>query len=123
MVFEFIFHPVDALLYTSKLMLGVDGRMQQCYPVICAWMTDNFESIHLHTVKQPRCPVCEAPKLSVGEGNSSLWQSETIADTAKRCYLRLTEMGQRDGKQDNIWTMEQLEPQKVSSGTRNAFLR
>ena len=73
-VFELIFRPLDALFNTGKLMLCADGRMRQCYPVICAWTADYFENIHLHSIKQPHCPVCEAPKSSFGEGNSSSWQ-------------------------------------------------
>ena len=55
-------------------MLCADGRMWQCYPVICAWTADYFENIHLHSIKQPHCPVFEAPRSSFGEGNSSSWQ-------------------------------------------------
>jgi hypothetical protein len=72
-VFERIFRPLDALFNTGTLMLCADGRMRQCYPVICAWTADYFENIHLHLIKQPHCPVCEAPKSSIGEGNSSSW--------------------------------------------------
>jgi len=73
-VFELIFRPLDALFNTGKLMLCADGRMRQCYPVICAWTADYFANIHLHSIKQPHCPVCEAPKSLFGEGNSSSWQ-------------------------------------------------
>jgi len=55
-------------------MLSADGQMWQCYPVICAWTADFFENIHLHSVRQLHCPVCEPPKSSFGEGNSSSWQ-------------------------------------------------
>jgi len=55
-------------------MLSADGRKRQCYPVICAWMADYFENIHLHSIKQPHCPVCEVPKSLFGEGNSLSWQ-------------------------------------------------
>jgi len=47
-VFELIFRPVDVLFNTGKLMLCADGWMWQCYPVICLWMADYFENIHLH---------------------------------------------------------------------------
>jgi len=70
-VIELIFHPLDALFNTGKLMLCADGGMRQCYPVICAWTADYFENIDLHSIKQPYCPVCEALKSSFGEGNSS----------------------------------------------------
>jgi hypothetical protein len=73
-VFELILRPLDALCNTGKLMLCVDGRMRQCYPVICAWTADYCENINLHSIKQPHCAVCEAPKSSFGEGNSSSWQ-------------------------------------------------
>jgi len=48
---------------------------------------------------------------------------ETIGYTSKTWYLRLREMRRQYGKQDNIWKIEQLEPQKVSSGIWNASLR
>ena len=73
-VFKLIFRPLDALFNSGKLMLCADGRMRQCYPVICAWTADYFENIHLHLNKQHHCPVCEAPKSSFGEANSSSWQ-------------------------------------------------
>jgi len=73
-VFESNFRPLDALFNTGKLMPCADGQMWQCYPGICAWTADYLENIHLHSNKQPYCPVCEAPKSSFGEGNSSLWQ-------------------------------------------------
>jgi len=73
-IFELTFCPLDALLTPGKLILCADSRMRQCYPVICAWMADYFENIHLHSIKQPHCPVSEALKSSFGEGNSSSWQ-------------------------------------------------
>jgi hypothetical protein len=48
--------------------------MRQCYRVICTWTADNFKNIHLHSIKQPHCPVCEAPKSSFQEGNPLSWQ-------------------------------------------------
>jgi len=73
-VFELIFLPLHGLFKTGKLMLCADGQMQQCYLVIYAWTADYFENIYLHSIKQPHCPVCDAPKSSFGDGNSSLWQ-------------------------------------------------
>jgi len=35
-VFELIFHPLDTLFNTGKLLLCVDGQMWQSYPAICA---------------------------------------------------------------------------------------
>jgi len=74
MVIKLIFCPLDAHFNCRKLMLCVDGRMRQCYPVICAWTADCFEHIHFHSIKQPHCPVCKATKSSFGEGNWSSWQ-------------------------------------------------
>jgi len=73
-VFELVFRPLDPLFNTGKLMLCADSQMQQCYPVICAWMADYLKIIHLHSIKQPHCPLCEAPKSLFGEENSSSWQ-------------------------------------------------
>jgi len=50
--------------------------MQQWNPVICAWMADFFENIHLHSIKQPHSSPCKALKSSFGEGNSSLRQAK-----------------------------------------------
>jgi len=116
MVLKVIFCPLHAVIHSGKRMLCVDGRMRQCFPVICAWMADYFKNIHLHLIKQPHCPVCEAPK-------SSSWQLETIGYTSKRWYSWAREMRQREKKQDNIWKIEWLEPQKESSGIWNASLR
>jgi len=55
-------------------MLCADGRMRQCYPVICAWTAEYSENVHMHSIKQPNCPGCEEPKSSFGEGNSLSWQ-------------------------------------------------
>jgi len=72
-VFELICCPLDALFNSGMLKLCVDGRMGQCYPVICAWTADYFENIHLHSIKQPHCPEFEGPRSSFGEVNSSSW--------------------------------------------------
>ena len=73
-VFDPIVRLLDMLVNTVKPVLCAYGRMQQCYPVICARTPDYFKNIHLHSIKQPHCPLCEAPKSSFGEGNSSSWQ-------------------------------------------------
>jgi hypothetical protein len=73
-VFELIFRPLDALCNAGQHIHLVDGRMLQCYPVICAWRADYFENIHWHSIEQPDCPVCKAPKSSFPEWNSSSWQ-------------------------------------------------
>jgi len=73
-VFELIFRPLDALFNHGTLMLCADSQMGQRYPFICAWTAAYFKQIPMHLIKQPHCPVCEAPKLSFGEGNSFLWQ-------------------------------------------------
>jgi hypothetical protein len=62
-VFKLIFRPLDTLGNTAKLMLCADYQMRQCYPVICAWTADYFENVHLHSIKQPQCPVSKAQKL------------------------------------------------------------
>jgi len=74
LVFEHIFRPVDGLCNPGNLTIRADGCMQQCYPVIWAWMADNFQNIHLHWIKQPHCTAREGPKSSFKEGNSLSWQ-------------------------------------------------
>ena len=59
---------------TGKLMLCAHCQMWQYCPVSCAWTDGYFENIHLHSIKQPHCPVCKASKQSFGEQNSSSWQ-------------------------------------------------
>jgi len=66
--------PLDALFNTGQLMLCAGRCMRQCHHVICSWTADNFGNIHLQSINQPDCPLCEAPKWSFGEGNSLSWQ-------------------------------------------------
>jgi hypothetical protein len=54
-------------------MLCADGKMQQCFPIICAWTANYFENIHLHAITQPGCRMCEAPKSSFGEDKQCAW--------------------------------------------------
>jgi len=68
-VFKLIFHPLDVLFDTAEPMLCADIPMRQFYPGICAWTADYFENIHLHSIRQPNCTVCEGNKLLFGEGN------------------------------------------------------
>jgi len=114
------------LVNPGKLMLCADGRMWQCYPVICAWMADYCENIHLDSIKQPHCPECEAAKLSFGEGNSSSWQlSEyrlyfqkmilmTHGDETERCesrkYLEDRLVGTSAGV---FWNMKCISPATI----------
>jgi hypothetical protein len=73
-VIKIIFGPLDALFNRGKLVRSADSRMRLCYPVICAGTAAYFKNIHVHSIKPPHCPVCEARKSSFGEGNSSSWQ-------------------------------------------------
>ena len=56
-VFELIFHSLYSLLNNEKLVLCADGRMGQCYPVICPWTADYSKNIHFHSIEQPHRPV------------------------------------------------------------------
>jgi len=58
----------------GKAFACADGRMRQCYPVICPWMPEYFESIHLLSIEQPHCLAWEAAKSSFWDGNLSSWQ-------------------------------------------------
>jgi hypothetical protein len=126
MVFELIVSPLDELFNSGKLMLCADGRMRQCYPVICAWTADYFENIHLHSIKQPHCPVCEAPKSSFGEGNSSSWQLRdyrlylqkmiltTPGDETERCEARQYLEDRAVGTSEGIfWNMKCISPTTI----------
>jgi len=73
-VFELISSPLDSLSNTAQLLLCANSRMRQSYPVICARTADYFKNIHLHSFKQPHCPVCKAMQSSFSNGNSSSWQ-------------------------------------------------
>jgi len=42
-VFELIFHPLNLPFNTGKLMIYVDGWIQQCDSVICELTADYFE--------------------------------------------------------------------------------
>jgi len=48
---ELIFHHLDAVVNTRKLMLRAECRMRQCYPAMCAWMADYFENVPFHWIK------------------------------------------------------------------------
>jgi len=73
-VLKLIFFPLHVIFNIGKVMLWLDNRMRQCYAVICVWTADYFESIHLHSINQPHCPVCKALKMSLAERNSSSLQ-------------------------------------------------
>jgi len=82
-------------------MLCADSRMRQCYPVNCAYTADYFKNIHLHSIRQPHCPVCEAPKSSIGEANWSLLQLRDCRLYFQKIILatRGDEMGRREVRQ------------------------
>ena len=69
-VFELIFHPLDVLINNGKLMLSADGQLQQCLTAMSEWMAAYIDDSRLYSIKQQHSLVCEALKLSLGEGNS-----------------------------------------------------
>ena len=73
-VFGRILCPLDSLFHDRHLTLRAVRGIWQCYLVICALMADYFENIHLHSIKQPDCPECNAPESLFGAGNSLSWQ-------------------------------------------------
>ena len=40
--------------------------MQQCFPVLAAWITDHVENETLHGLKRMSCVVCELPVEQLG---------------------------------------------------------
>jgi len=64
--FELSSCPLDVPFNTGQLMLCAGSWMRQRYHVICSWTADYFRNIHLHSINQPDCPLCEAPKWSFG---------------------------------------------------------
>jgi len=107
-------------------MLCADGQMWQCYPVICAWMADYLKNILLHSNKQPHCPVCEAPKSSFGDRNSSSWQLRgyglyfhkiiltTQGEETERCEGRQYQEDRAVGTSEGVfWTMKCISPTTI----------
>jgi len=100
-------------------MLCAEGPIRQCYPVNCALTADYLDNIHLHSVKQPHCPVCGEPKSSLGDGNSSSWQLRVNWLYFQKMILRTQgdETERRDARQylqdrvvgtseGNFWNMK-----------------
>jgi hypothetical protein len=73
-VLEHIFRPLNVLFITEKRRRCADNRIRQWYPVICACTADYRKYIHLHSINQPHCPVCEVQKLAFGESNLLRWR-------------------------------------------------
>jgi hypothetical protein len=126
MVFELIFRTLDTLFNTGRPMLSVDDWMWQYYPVICAWMADQFENIHLQYIKQPHSPVCNALKSSFEEWNSLSWQLRdhrlyiqkmihaTQADEMERWKARQYQEDQAVGTSELIfWNMKCISPTTI----------
>jgi len=84
--------------------------MRQCYPVICAWMADYLNNIHLHSTEQPHCAVCKAPKSWFGEGNSLLWQLRDY-----RLYFRKIILATQGDAKERWEARQYLEVQAVQT--------
>jgi hypothetical protein len=91
-------------------MLCVDSRLGQCFPVICAWTADYFKNIHLHSITQPHCPVCEALKLSFGARNSSLCQL-----TDYRLYFQKMILATHGDEMERLEARQYLEDRAVGT--------
>jgi len=60
-VFNLDIYPLDVLFYSGKLKHCADSELWKYRPIISEFTADYFENIHLHPIKQPHYPVCEAP--------------------------------------------------------------
>ena len=134
-VLELILCLLDPLFNTGKLMLCADGQMRQCFPVMCAWTAGYFENIHSHPIKHHLCPMCKAPKLSFGEGNSLSMQLSdcrlylqkiilaTLADEMERQeatqYLEDRAVGRAEGV---FWNMKCISLMTTSAKTKFSSL-
>jgi len=97
-----------------------------CGNVILSSVHGRLTTSKTFTCIQSSSPIALCAKhrnRRLDNGIHRLGNWETIGYTPKNRYSRLREMRWRDGKQDNIWKIKQLEPQKVSSGIWNASLR
>jgi len=98
-------------------------RTVGCGNVILSSVHGWLTTLKTFTCIQSRSPIAlhvnhRNRRLEKGIHRCGNW--ETIGYTPKKWYSRLREMRRRDGKQDNIWTIEWLEPRKASSGIWNA---
>jgi hypothetical protein len=65
--FEILFRPLEDIQQAGKDIICPDGQFRRCFPMICSWIADYFENVNLHSIQSGFCPVCEAPKASLGE--------------------------------------------------------
>jgi DNA-directed RNA polymerase subunit N (RpoN/RPB10)/oligoribonuclease (3'-5' exoribonuclease) len=65
-------------------MICPDGRIRRCFPVICAWIADYVENVNLHSIRSGFCPVCEAPKSSLGNRFCGKHASRDYSDYSER---------------------------------------
>ena len=65
-VFSFIFNPLEAITKRGKEMSCSDGKVQQCFLVLAAWIADQAENEALHGLKRMSCAVCEVPVEQLG---------------------------------------------------------
>ena len=43
-----------------------DGKIQQCFPRLAAWIAGHLENITLHGIQQNQCIVCETTSDQLG---------------------------------------------------------
>jgi len=47
-------------------MLGGDGKVRKCIPVLFTWLADVMENVNIHGIKTNWCPVCIATPEQLG---------------------------------------------------------
>ena len=68
------FSSSESVFNTGMPLLCADDQKWLYYAFIWVWTANYLENIHLHSVKQLNCPVCNRPKSLFGERNSLSWQ-------------------------------------------------
>ena len=102
---------VQTVRCSNVILSSVHRRLTTSKTFTCIQSTS---PIALYVKHRNRC---------VGKGNHHSGNWETIGYTSNSWYSWHREMRRRDGKQDNIWKIEWLEPLKVASVICNTSLR
>ena len=59
---QYIVKPMESVGHDGILLIGGDGAVRRCYPILAAYVGDYPEQTLVALVKNGNCPICPAPR-------------------------------------------------------------
>src|SRR5207237_5559519 len=79
-----ILAPLQEIAKDGAIIDCADGKTQQCFPILSAWIAGHVEQTILHGITNKSCPRCEVPATKLGQDPQNTYEQYDYADYVQK---------------------------------------